>query len=196
MQRELHKVTFDRFSLLLDIAESGHEDNVGLMRERTTAAIAEFRDRSGSEAMARDLEAHFVKNEALFARCTQAVLCHNDFHEANVLVDLAQGEVKITGLIDFENALAADPLFDLAKTQNHARRGSELTLAALVDGYGHMPPGWREPFALYELFHALELRNWYAAGGAGWMLPALERSVRRLIGAPRLRDRIAGAFGR
>jgi Ser/Thr protein kinase RdoA (MazF antagonist) len=196
MQRELHEVTFDRFSLLIDIAADGHDDNAGLMAERTAAAIAEFRDHGGGESMAVMFERHFAVNAMLFARCKQAVLCHNDFHEANVLVDLAHGEVKISGLIDFENALAADPLFDLAKTQNHARRGSAETLAALVEGYGPMPADWRKPFALYELFHALELRNWYSAGGAGSPLPALHRRMRRLVGAPTKRDRLASMFDR
>ena len=196
MQRELHEVTFDRFSLLIDIAAEGHDDNVGLMTERCGAAIAEFRDRGGSEAMAAMFERHFAVNSMLFARCKQAVLCHNDFHEANVLVDRSQGAIRISGLIDFENALAADPLFDLAKTQNHARRGSDATLAALVEGYGEMPSDWQKPFALYELFHALELRNWYSAGGAGSPLPALHRRMRRLVGAPSARDRIASIFDR
>lgn len=196
MQREIHKVTFDRFSLLLDIAASGHDDNVGLMRERCGAAIAELRKHGGSESLAVGLESYFRAHEVLFARCNQAVLCHNDFHEANILVDLAQGEVKITGLIDFENALAADPLFDLAKTHNHARRGSDQTLGALIGGYGELPPDWRKPFDLYVLFHALELRNWYAIVGAGWMLPAVERRMRRQIGVPSTRDRAASLFGR
>jgi hygromycin-B 7''-O-kinase len=196
MQRKLHEVTFDRFSLLIDVAADGHDDNVGLMAERTAAALAEFREHSGSESMAAMLERHFAVNSMLFARCKQAVLCHNDFHEANVLVDLAQGEIKISGLIDFEHALAADPLFDLAKTQNHARRGSPETLAALVEGYGPLPDDWRRPFALYELFHALELRNFFAAAPAGWRLPPLHRRMRRLIGAPTKRDRLASLFGR
>lgn len=191
MQGKLHQVTFDRFSLLIDIAAGGHDDNVGLMTERAGAAIAEFRELGGGEQMAIMLERHFAANSTLFTRCQQAVLCHNDFHEANVLVARSEGEIRITGLIDFENALAADPLFDLAKTQNHARRGSNATLAALIDGYGPLPAYWKRPFELYELFHTLELRNWFSAGGSAAPLPALHRRMRQLMGAPTARDRIA-----
>lgn len=49
----------------------------------------------------------------LFAACGCAVLCHNDLHEGNVLVD---GVGAVTGFIDVENMIAADPLIDLAKT--------------------------------------------------------------------------------
>lgn len=196
MQHQLHGVLCDRFSLLIIGVSEGHADNVGLMRERTTAALAEFKQHGGDPKLGERLKQYFVECEPLFARCTQAVLCHNDFHEQNVMVDRTLGEARITGLIDFENALAADPIFDLAKTQNHARRGSERTLNALIDGYGEMPEGWREPFDAYIVFHALELRNWYAAGAAFAPLHPLERKIRRLVGVPTVLDRVAGMFGR
>jgi aminoglycoside phosphotransferase (APT) family kinase protein len=47
----------------------------------------------------------------LLAACPRPVLCHNDFHEGNVLVDEAG---VVTGFVDVENAIAADPLLDLA----------------------------------------------------------------------------------
>ena len=39
------------------------------------------------------------------------------------------------GVIDVENAVAADPLHDLAKTNCYSIRGDPATLAGLLEGY-------------------------------------------------------------
>ena len=43
-----------------------------------------------------------------------ASLCHFDFHTGNVLA--TRRIAPLTGIIDLENAIAGDPLIDLAKT--------------------------------------------------------------------------------
>jgi aminoglycoside phosphotransferase (APT) family kinase protein len=40
---------------------------------------------------------------------------HNDLHAGNVLAEIAEGGVRLSGVLDFEGALAGDPLMDVAK---------------------------------------------------------------------------------
>lgn len=57
----------------------------------------------------------------VFAANLAPAPCHNDFHEGNVLVDPATW--RVTGFIDVENAIAADPLMDMAKTKQYSIGG-------------------------------------------------------------------------
>ncbi|HYU66466.1 MAG TPA: hypothetical protein VEK09_06910, partial [Jatrophihabitantaceae bacterium] len=68
---------------------------------------------------------------------------------------------SITGFVDVENAIAADPLMDLAKTESYSIQGNEDKLAGLIEGYGELPPDWRERTTVYRLYHPLELWDWF-----------------------------------
>jgi aminoglycoside phosphotransferase (APT) family kinase protein len=57
-------------------------------------------------------------------------------HEGNVLVAQSRG---VTGFIDVENMIAADPMLDLAKTLQYDRDRSPAKRAALLEGYGPLP---------------------------------------------------------
>jgi aminoglycoside phosphotransferase (APT) family kinase protein len=43
------------------------------------------------------------------------VLCHNDLHAGNLLAMIENEAPRLTGVLDFEGALAGDPLMDVAK---------------------------------------------------------------------------------
>ena len=61
------------------------------------------------------------------------MLCHNDFHEGNILIEQDEGRGwQVAGFIDVENAIAADPMIDLAKTDCYSIRGNR----AKLDGAG------------------------------------------------------------
>lgn len=80
---------------------------------------------------------------------------------------------QVTGFIDVENAIAADPLIDLAKTDCYSIRGHRAKLDGLLDGYG--PPrgrDWAARLAIYRLYHALELWGWFASVGQTRPFPA------------------------
>src|SRR6185503_12243838 len=70
---------------------------------------------------------------------------------------------RVTGFVDVEGAVAADPLFDLARTDLHALREDPAAREAFLEGYSLLPPDWADRVALYRLHHALELWNWAAA---------------------------------
>jgi aminoglycoside phosphotransferase (APT) family kinase protein len=104
-------------------------------------------------------------------------LCHNDLHEGNVLVDDA-GEV--TGFVDVENVIAADPLLDLAKTLQYDPDRSPVKRAALLAGYGPLPPAGLERIDLYRMFHSPELWAFFAEVGNTGPLPSIAEDIREL----------------
>lgn len=94
--------------------------------------------------------------------CSTPVLCHNDVHEANVFITRRNDAWQISGLLDVGGAIAADPLYDVARTNYWSTRGNRGKQQALLDGYGRLATREQTGLAVYMLYHALELRNWFA----------------------------------
>jgi hygromycin-B 7''-O-kinase len=171
--RELHTITFDSFGYIETRVTSPVPTNLEYMRRRVERKV-----KSGPPALREPLERHFAEREEAFAGCETAVLCHNDAHDANVLVQ----DGAITGLIDWENAVAADPIFDLAKAWAFSDGRSDETLEALIEGYGPLRPDWRDAFHLYVVDHLLELWIWFHQLNVRDPLPELEGYLARRIG--------------
>lgn len=103
-----------------------------------------------------------------------------------LIEEAAPGAGQVTGVVDVENALAGDPLLDLAKTDLYSFNGRPAKLSGLLAGYGDPPgPGrWRERLALYRVYHALSLWAWFASIGTRGPLDGLADELRRLIAEP------------
>ena len=196
LQRGLHEIRFSEYTTFLP-DDGVFDTNLAFMRERVARTLHGMTLEGERPRLHGALERHFAEHDELFAPSAGPVLCHNDMHEHNLLVTRdADGSPRITGLIDFENAYAADELLDLAKTHNHCHGAGESTLIALIDGYGGLPGEWRPRFELYELMHAARLFTWYSKGGARGPLRRMERRMWRLMGKPEPRDRIADRLAR
>jgi hypothetical protein len=96
----------------------------------------------------------------------------------------------MTGLVDMENALAADPLLDIAKTfyyssqyasAEEAASSDEAAWSAFLAGYGELPADWRERVDLYRLYHALELWDWYASIKVTGPLESIAADLRLMV---------------
>jgi hygromycin-B 7''-O-kinase len=176
-QAALHRIRLPAYGGLATGIVDPVADNPTYMRQRFARQLDEFRAAGGpadvSDAVARRVAA----DGRCFAACAGAVLCHNDLHEGNVLVDDAG---TVTGFVDVENAVAADPMTDLAKTLQFDVGESAAKRAALLDGYGPLPPSGAERIELYRLYHALELWTWYTMIDNTKHLPALLTSLRSL----------------
>jgi hygromycin-B 7''-O-kinase len=172
--RELHAVTFDAFGYIETRVTSPVATNTEYMRRRVDRKV-----QSGPADLRDALKHYFGERDAAFDGCETAVLCHNDAHDANVLVENG----RITGIVDWENAVAADPIFDLAKAWAFSDGRSDGTLAALMDGYGPLREDWRDAFELYVVDHLLELWIWFAQLGVTDPLPELEGYLARRVHA-------------
>ena len=95
------------------------------------------------------------------------MFCHNDLHAGNLLAEIANGNVRLTGVLDFEGALAGDPLMDVAKAIYYL---PEQTRRAVIEGYGDMGSRpWRaNPRPLLALISCSRIWCWIAQfGNAG-----------------------------
>lgn len=103
---------------LLHTIDPGH--GFGFLND-TRSDEASYRTRRVETILARPLdielasalEQSFLTVRENQRRAADAVLCHQDLHHGNVLIDRS-GE--LCGVIDFENAVAGDPLQDLARS--------------------------------------------------------------------------------
>jgi len=154
--REFHRIPMEAFGY---IGPNGiwtaHATNYAYISFQFGQKLEEFADRGGATSLARRVEVHAADRMGLLLECTQPVLCHNDLHAGNLLAAIAQGTVRLSGVLDFEGALAGDPLMDVAKALYYV---DEQGKSALLEGYGEMRR-WQpsQTLDLYRLYFVLEL---------------------------------------
>lgn len=178
----IHRIAQESYGYLTTRVLDPEPDNSTYMTRQFARKLREFREHGGDAALHDAVETHVLDHAEVFARCVAPVLCHNDFHEGNVLVVRGAGGWRVIGFVDVENAVAADPLIDLAKTDYYALHGDTTRSSWLLDGYGRLPGGWRERMELYRLYHALELWDWFASVGEHEHLAGIADDMRRLVG--------------
>ncbi len=154
----IHAIPQPAFGYLTTHVLNPVPDNTSYMACQFTRKLREFLELGGDPTLHDLVQTHVARHCDLFALCAAPVLCHNDIHEGNLLVQ----DNAITGLVDIENALAGDPWLDLAKADFYAVRSDPTKLSALLAGYGSTPD---ERMPLYTLYHALELWDWFASTG-------------------------------
>ncbi|MGY0460405.1 phosphotransferase family protein [Kitasatospora sp. cg17-2] len=175
----IHRVGQEAYGYLTDRILDPRPDNGSYMRHQFAKKLAEFKTLGGDDRLHDAVARRIERDGALFDNCRSAVLCHNDLHEGNVLV--APGAAaRVTGIIDVENAIAADPLIDLAKTDYYSLGRGAPERAALFEGYGPLPGDAAERLDLYRLYHALELWDWFRSIGTVDPLASIADDIARL----------------
>lgn len=181
---QVHRIPQESYGYLTTHILEPESSNSDYMQRQFAKKLGEFAELGGDPALGDAIGAKVRDGSGLFDRCSQPTLCHNDFHEGNVLVRRGTGGWEVTGFIDVENAVAADPLIDLAKTEYYSIRGDRLKGAALRRGYGALPADWAERTELYRLYHALELWDWFASIGRTDPLPGIAEDLVRMTARP------------
>ena len=178
----VHEVRQPAYGYLMAGIVDPEPDNTSYMRRQFAKKLREFADLGGDRALHDDVERYVAARAGSFARCETPVLCHNDLHEGNVLVRPSGGGWVVSGLVDVENAVAADPLLDLAKAECYSIRGDESKHAGLIEGYGALPADWAERLEIYRLYHALELWDWFASIGTTEPLSGIAKDLTDILG--------------
>jgi aminoglycoside phosphotransferase (APT) family kinase protein len=125
--------------------------------------LTEFTGRGGDASLAGHVAEHLAGRTELLDACTQAVLCHNDLHAGNLLATVTNGSLLLTGVLDFEGALAGDPLMDVGKSLYYLDPDCRR---ALLRGYGAVDrEHWSQTLDVYHLYFVLELWCWMAQIG-------------------------------
>jgi aminoglycoside phosphotransferase (APT) family kinase protein len=177
---EIHRIGQEAYGYLTTEILDPLPDNGSYMRRQFAKKLKEFADLGGERALSHAVARRIECDGGLFDNCKSPVLCHNDLHEGNVLVAESALSWEITGLIDVENAIAGDPLIDLAKTDHYSFGRGESERTALLEGYGALPDDGPERIDLYRLYHALELWDWFASIGTTEHLAGIAEDIARL----------------
>jgi aminoglycoside phosphotransferase (APT) family kinase protein len=161
--RRLHAKPLEAFGYILGqgIAQP-QASNLAYMRAAFAAKFRDFAAHQGDPDLGGRLQAMVEARWDAMAACPAPALCHNDFHVGNVLAQPDEaGRWRVTGLVDYENAMAGDPLFDLAKAIDAMTHDDPAGREPLIEGYGAIDrPGWEDAILAYRIYHKLEFWNW------------------------------------
>jgi len=176
--RELHRLPMNAFGY---IGPNGivteHATNRAYLSIEFERKLKVFRERGGAVGLAKRVEGQISRRVYLLEECTHPVFCHNDLHAGNLLADFTAGSLRLTGVLDFEGALAGDPLMDVAKALYYL---ADDTKTALLHGYGDMGRRhWSETLDLYHLYFVIELWCWMAQIGNTEPLDKLASELER-----------------
>lgn len=179
----VHGIAQSSFGYLTTQIHDPEPTNSAYMHRQFDKKLAEFAALGGDPALHAAVESRLLERAGLFQHCSGAVLCHNDFHDGNVLVAEQPSGWAFTGFIDVENAIAADPLVDLAKTDYYAVLSDPVRRQAFHEGYGPLPADAEDRIEIYRIYHALELWDWFASIGRTDPLPGIADDLRRMTAA-------------
>jgi hygromycin-B 7''-O-kinase len=178
--RDFHRIPMQAFGYIgANGISSPQTSNHAYVTAQFGRKLKEFVERGGANDVALRIEQHIATRTDVLHDCTTAVLCHNDMHAGNLLAAIGEpdGDLRLTGVLDFEGALAGDPLKDIAKAMYYL---GEPDRRAVLEGYGATGRGRTEAaLALYHLLFVLELWCWMAQIGNPAPLPALAGDLER-----------------
>jgi aminoglycoside phosphotransferase (APT) family kinase protein len=181
--RKLHTVRLPAFGHFDDHGiMSPIVDHAAYMAGVASHAFTQFRKFGAPDALAGRLERIVAENAHLFAQSRGPVFAHDDFHVGNILAERdGEGRLRLTGLIDFGNARAADAVFDLAKTLFMADHDAPGASPIVRAGYGAIDhPDPDAALWLHTLLHRVIMWWWLrhvgvvAEGQPNDLIPALE----------------------
>jgi aminoglycoside phosphotransferase (APT) family kinase protein len=178
--REIHGIPLQSFGYIgPDGVWMPHASNRAYMSFQFDNKLTEFVERGGDPTLGDRLRAIVRERGYLLEACRMARLCHYDFHSGNVLVERSDGSLGLSGILDFESAIAGDPLMDIAKAFYYFTPDDEPKKAGLLAGYGAIERGDRqETLDLYRLYATLELWCWMAQIGNRKPLARLAEDLR------------------
>jgi len=127
--REIHRIPMGAFGYIgPEGIVSPSVSNRAYMLSQFDRKLAGFAQFAGRPALAEQLSTYVLRSAPLLDGCAQASLCHYDFHTGNVLAAQRNGSWQLTGIVDLANAIAGDPLMDLAKTVSYLGRDNDAKL--------------------------------------------------------------------
>lgn len=164
--RGINDITLDSFGYIgPNGVWTAYPSNQAYMSAQLERKLKEFCARGGDPALAAQLRDSVVARQHLLDAATIPRLCHYDFHAGNILVT-SQGEPRLSGVVDFENATSGDPLMDIAKALYYFTPKDAPKREGLLAGYGKIErPDWQETLRLYRMYCTLELWCWMAQIG-------------------------------
>ena len=183
--RQIHRISMQSFGYIgPNGVWTAHASNRAYMSAQFENKLVEFAERGGDSTLGRRLKEVVFERTDLLEACPAPHLCHYDFHSGNILAEGKDGPLRLSGVLDFESAIAGDPLMDIAKALYYFTPEDEPKKAGLLAGYGAFDRGnWQEALDLYRLYASLELWCWMAQIGNREPLARLAEDLGRSANA-------------
>jgi aminoglycoside phosphotransferase (APT) family kinase protein len=153
--KRLHSLPMEGYGYVLDhgIVQPS-STNSEFVATALDAAFRQFAEQGVDIAFVRQLESAARRRLPLADDSAGPFFAHDDFQPGNLLAVRDSGTLQLTGLIDFGNARAADPLFDLAKALFCSAHEDPRSKRYLLEGYGAIDhPEVEGVLWLYTLYH-------------------------------------------
>ena len=159
LARTLHSVKLPAFGQLPDPT---NPDNANHIRGFADYSFTRFVEYGADVRLAARLRTIFDRDvDHIAGASIQPVFAHDDLHPGNILVTETNGQLAISGLIDFGNAQASASVTDLAKTIFICEHSAQDSAPAILEGYGPIDhPSPREALAFYTLLHRVTMWWW------------------------------------
>lgn len=164
LQRKLHTIAMPAYGHMnADGIIAPVATNTEFVRNLIEDIFERFPRQGGNPALAsrlrRIVEERF---DDIVPHSTGPVFAHDDLQPGNVLAaGTPDGSLTLSGLIDFGNARAADPVFDLAKCLFCSRHEAPDSPALILEGYGPIDhPAPQEALQYYTLLHRMTMWWW------------------------------------
>lgn len=176
--RRIHSIRFAQCGEISGGELIAAGSNADYVRAMFARQLQDFDALGGLVELRGAMRRFVARHDSTLTISQGGVLCHNDYVDGNIHVTRTGHGWQVSGVVDVERAVVADPLFDVARTT----RTSSAWSTAFGAGYGVRAGVDDEPLALYELYHVLELWNWFATTNWAEQLPELERDIVRRVG--------------
>ena len=166
--RHLHAIPMTAYGYIVaDGIQRPQPTNDEYMRSAFNQAFRQFREQGGEETLTHRLEEKAQSRFDFLQYSTGHVLCHDDLQQGNVLAEYgSNGNLQLTGLIDFGNARAGDALLDIAKELFCCVHEDPRISEPFLTGHGEINhPAPEEALWLYTLFHRVSMWFWLTRDG-------------------------------
>jgi hygromycin-B 7''-O-kinase len=162
--RLIHDVPMEAYGYIADGCLTSRADgNRDYMDGMWRAKLEQFRALGGDRSVAAAMDKKWRGRLDLLDLCRAPKLCHYDTHPGNLMAAREATRWRLSGLFDFEDSFAGDPLLDLAKCVHFARVGTAARWRRLLEGYGPIENrAWEETVEFYRLYQAVEYWDWIA----------------------------------
>ncbi|MEQ4205478.1 aminoglycoside phosphotransferase family protein [Actinopolymorpha sp. B9G3] len=175
--RRIHTIRFAKCGEISGGELIAAGTNADYMRGMFAQQLQDFDALGGPADLGDPMRRFVAQHDPALTTSQGGVLCHNDYVDGNIHVTETSHGWQVSGVVDVERAVVADPLLDVARST----RSKSAWFAAFGAGYGVRVGVDDELLALYDLYHVLELWDWFAKRNWAEQLPDLERDIARRV---------------
>jgi hygromycin-B 7''-O-kinase len=142
-----------------------------LVDARIDGCVARHREQGMPEAWLEQLPAYLAHAQPLYPLSFAPAIVSGDIHQYHLLLDDAQGQWRLAGLFDFDDARLGFREYDLAATALFLMHGRPQLLRAFLQAYGYgdtdLTDALSHRLLAYTLLHRYRRFTWVRGEVAG-----------------------------